>query len=138
MEHNFVLGLSWYPTTDGSVITASEAPFYFSVPEAMDFRDKSVTFEFKRGVGIPGRVWASLQPEWSANVQRFTVEEYPRVYVARQLGVKTSFGVPIIDIDGAFVGVVEFFKQDECPKDEQLLQDVAARLRVMIEMLPPQ
>lgn len=130
---NLVLGISWIPIADCSALQCSEAPAFLGKPEAQDFRDQCGTFNFPPNVGIPGRVWASGKPEWSQNVQDFTIDQYPRVFAATDLGVRASFGFPIIDKDGRFVCVLEFFKEEECVKDEEVLNYVKEQTSKIVQ-----
>jgi signal transduction histidine kinase len=72
-----------------------------------------------RGVGLPGRVWASGQPLWLADLQ--SEANFPRRSTAVDLGLRTGFAFPIRHA-GETLGVIEFF--DTCPRqpDHELLK----------------
>lgn len=128
-----VMAVTWIPIADCSALQCSDAPAFLSKPEAQDFRDQCATFNFPPNVGIPGRVWASGKPEWSKNVQDFTIDQYPRVFAATDLGVRASFGVPIIDKDGLFIGLIEFFKEEESLRDEEILNFVCQEAAKIVQ-----
>jgi GAF domain-containing protein len=63
--------------------------------------------QFARGEGLPGRVWASGEPEWITDV---TLDPtFMRVEAARQEGLRSGIGIPLVDRDGGTPGVLEFF-----------------------------
>jgi PAS domain S-box-containing protein len=74
---------------------------------------------FSRGVGMPGRVWASAQPAWIPDVTRD--ENFPRAGIAARYGLGASLGFPIA-VGGEVVGVMEFFSQEILQPDQELLQ----------------
>jgi PAS domain S-box-containing protein len=79
------------------------------------------TFVF--GIGLPGRVWASAQPAWVADV----VEDvnFPRAPLADKAGLHAAFGFPIL-CGEAVLGVMEFFTREFREPDPDLLQMFAA------------
>ncbi len=69
-----------------------------------------------RGVGLPGRVWASRMPEWVENVREdgsFTLA------AAAQDSFGGAFAFPVED--GDLYGVLELFSREVVPPDESLL-----------------
>ena len=79
--------------------------------------------EFARGVGLPGRVWATGRAVWIRDV----VEDpnFPRAPVAREEGLHGAFGFPISAGVGV-LGVVEFFNRSVEAPDTDLLATMAA------------
>jgi two-component system, sensor histidine kinase and response regulator len=73
---------------------------------------------FARGVGLPGRVWASAQPAWIPDVVRDT--NFPRAAVAAREGLHAALGFPIL-LRGEVLGVLEFFSAEIRSPDEDLL-----------------
>jgi two-component system sensor histidine kinase/response regulator len=73
---------------------------------------------FRRGVGLPGRVWASGQPLWIRDV----VEDlnFPRASVAGREGLHTGVGFPVL-LRGEVLYVLEFFSRDIRETDDELL-----------------
>jgi len=67
---------------------------------------------------LPGRVWASRQPDWIINPADDA--NFPRAAVARQEGLQAGFAFPMM-LDSEVVAVVEFFTRDaETPDDDFL------------------
>ncbi len=74
---------------------------------------------FERGVGLPGRVWASAEPAWIPDVVRDT--NFPRAAIAAREGLHAALGFPIL-LHGRVLGILEFFSRDIREPDEGLLQ----------------
>lgn len=70
---------------------------------------------FPMGVGLPGRVWATGQPAWIADVVKD--DNFPRAPFAAADGLHGAFGFPIT-IGGEAFGMMEFFSASiEQPDD---------------------
>jgi PAS domain S-box-containing protein len=78
---------------------------------------------FSRGVGMPGRVWASAQPTWIPDVT--ADENFPRAEIAAKEGLRASLGFPIA-VGRQIVGVMEFFSQQIRQPDQALLEMLGA------------
>src|SRR6516225_4082092 len=83
-----------------------------------DFHAICATSTFPRGVGLPGRVWATAQPAWILDVVRDP--NFPRARVAAREGLHAAFGFPIL-LGGDVLSVMEFFSRAIRPPDEDLL-----------------
>ena len=90
-------------------------------PEAAlaEFEQKSRATTFARGVGLPGRVWASGEPAWIADVTQDS--NFPRAGVAERCGLHGAFGFPIL-LGGEILGVLEFFSSEIREPDTDLLR----------------
>src|SRR5216110_2888992 len=80
---------------------------------------------FPRGVGLPGRVWASDGPIWHPDVTALEGAQFPRLPHALAAGVRGAFAFPIRSA-GAIMGVAEFFKREPREPDPDLLEMTAA------------
>jgi|GEM_PF-2991272 len=83
------------------------------------FVEASAGIEFKAGDGLPGRVLSSGHKAWIDDVQ--SDPNFPRASVAREVGVKTGFSVPVV-AEGDVVAVMEFFADETVEPDEELLK----------------
>lgn len=74
---------------------------------------------FEKGVGLPGRVWASGEPAWIPDV----VEDvnFPRAAIAKQEGLHAALGFPI-RLGREVHGVIEFFSPQIRQPDDDLLR----------------
>jgi PAS domain S-box-containing protein len=83
-----------------------------------EFRAVSQGMTFRRGTGLPGRVWANATPAWIPDVVADT--NFPRAPIAAKEGLHGAFGFPVLLRDEVF-GVMEFFSREIREPDEHLL-----------------
>ena len=101
--------------------------------EFPDFHALSRHSAFARGIGLPGRVWASGQPAWILDVVHDT--NFPRADVAAREGLHAAFGFPIL-LRGEVLSVMEFFSREIRPPDEDLLSmltSIGNRIGLFVE-----
>ena len=79
---------------------------------------QSLLTTFSSGVGLPGRVFASGEPCWIANVVKDG--NFPRLEFAQEADLHAAFGFPIKGSQG-FLGVIEFFAHEVRLPDTSLL-----------------
>jgi two-component system sensor histidine kinase/response regulator len=87
------------------------------------FLELSRTSVFARGVGLPGRVWASARPAWIPDV--VVDVNFPRASAARQVGLHAAFALPILRGHDV-LGVMEFFSREIREPDAALLETMLA------------
>ena len=88
-----------------------------------EFVELSRKISLSRGVGLPGRVWASGVPTWIPDV--VVDDNFPRARAAERVGLHSAFGVPLLR--GSYViGVMEFFSGDIREPDPALLDTMKA------------
>src|SRR6266478_7972948 len=90
--------------------------------EVPEFERVSREFTFVPGLGLPGRVWSSLEPEYIPDV--VPDENFPRGPIAEREGLHAAFGFPIL-LGGEVLGVIEFFSRDIRQPDQELLNMLA-------------
>ena len=78
---------------------------------------------FPRGIGLPGRVWATGEPAWIPDVTADT--NFPRAAVAAREGLHAAFGFPIL-LRGEVLSVMEFFSREIREPDDELLSMLTA------------
>jgi PAS domain S-box-containing protein len=78
---------------------------------------------FRRGIGLPGRVWDSEEPLWVTDVQHD--DNFPRAPFAAQLGLHGALAFPI-KLHGHVLGVLECFSHHIRQPDDDLLQMLGA------------
>ena len=81
-------------------------------------RDVTARSPFRRGVGLPGRVLETGEPEWIADVQSHP--NFPRARLVHDLGVRAAVGFPV-RIGRQTMAVLEFFADEAIQPDEHLL-----------------
>ena len=86
-----------------------------------------------RGIGLPGRIWASGSAVWIRDVSR--EDNFPRAPFAIQEGLHGAVGFPICD-GSEFHGVMEFFSREVRQPDEALLEmmvDIGRQISQFLE-----
>jgi len=81
------------------------------------FEAVSCDATFPSGIGLPGRVWATLKPVWIPDVT--TDENFPRGPVAAAEGLHAGLAFPIYG--EKFLGIIEFFSDEIREPDEAML-----------------
>ncbi|MEH2144398.1 PAS domain S-box protein [Nostoc sp.] len=124
-------GEAWIPCSQDTVLQCSPA-YYISTSRYAEsllrmneFRSVSETLTFPFNVGIPGRVWTSQQPEWHRDVSQESEALFLRQQIARQTGIRSGLGVPIV-VNDQTLAVLVFFKLDAVAKDNRLIESLAA------------
>jgi PAS domain S-box-containing protein len=87
-----------------------------------EFDRMTRSLAFKKGVGLPGRIWELGKPAWVNNVS--ADDNFPRAGVATREGLSCAFGFPILLGDEVW-GEIEFFSPEIREPDEELLKLVA-------------
>jgi len=78
---------------------------------------------FKRGHGLPGRIWEQEKAVWIEDV--FDDANFPRAGFVTQAGLRAAFGFPLI-AGRRILGVMEFFGAHAQKPDDELLEMIAA------------
>ena len=118
----WALGQAWVPNKNGSALDC-DSVWFCGEGNLQDFRRASEAIHFKRGVGLPGRVWESKQSAWLEDVTNDP--NFPRSGAARTAGLKTGVGIPIVS-RGEVIAILEFFMRDSRDQNERLLNVIAA------------
>ncbi len=117
-------GEAWIPSTDRTVLEF--IPVWYSSAKSLEkFRRLGEKFTFPPGIGLPGRIWLSKQPEWISDVSTCLETVYPRVQIAREAGFKASLGIPIIAKEQV-LAVLLFFMLESRERDKLLVDIVSA------------
>lgn len=89
-------------------------------PEVGDeeFAVISARDEFRRGEGLPGRIWAAPAPLWVPDLA--ADESFPRAGAAARAGLHAAIAFPVM-ARGEAVGVFEFFSREAREPDAELL-----------------
>lgn len=66
-------------------------------------------FRFRRGTGLPGRVWESGEPEFIRDLRQ---ADFPRRALMQAHGLASAFAFPVF-VDGRVHAVLEFFSTEE-------------------------
>jgi len=115
------LGALWRHDREAGVLRCVEVwhAESIAVPE---FEAASRASTFKRGVGLPGRVWSSREPAFIPDVVHDS--DFLRAPIAGREALHAAFGVPIL-LGGDVLGVIEFFSHEIRHPDRELLEMMA-------------
>jgi PAS domain S-box-containing protein len=130
----WVFGEAWVPCSDGTALEYSHA-CCGELKSLERFNELSRDLRFPPGVGLPGRVWASKQPEWVQDVSIEPEDKVPRRKMARDFGLKSALGIPII-VSDKVVAVFVFFMSESREEDKRLVEIVssaAAQLATVLQ-----
>jgi PAS domain S-box-containing protein len=115
------VGLGWLTDHDAGVMRASA--FWSSDDiDADAFRELAFATEFKRGEGLPGRVWATGESVWIEDLRHDVT--FSRTSAADQVGLRSGISFPIM-FDDQLVGTVECFSTKPERPDPELLSLLA-------------
>ncbi|MEX0612521.1 MAG: PAS domain S-box protein, partial [Pirellulales bacterium] len=112
------VGSFWQPAHDAGVLRCFEV---WHLPSAQVPQFEAITRQrtFARGIGLPGRIWASGKPAWIPDVVQDA--NFPRAPIADREGLHGAFGFPVM-LGSEFLGVMEFFSHEIREPDAELLE----------------
>jgi GAF domain-containing protein len=90
--------------------------------EVPEFERVSRESAFVPGLGLPGRVWSSLELEYLPDV--VSDENFPRAPIAEREELHAALAFPIL-LGGEVLGVIEFFSREIRQPDQELLNVLA-------------
>ncbi len=114
---NWKFGIAW--VADGEKL-AQRALWSDLNPVLRDYAgvyDK--TFSFKKGEGLPGRIWKDNKSYWVSDIEKD--DNFPRKLEFLNLGLRSAFAIPISD-NGVVTAVIECFNEDSHSPNEDLLE----------------
>ncbi|MEG4074761.1 adenylate/guanylate cyclase domain-containing protein [Microcoleus sp. Pol14C2] len=112
------VGEAWIPDAEATVLQSARG-WYASNARMDAFRKQSEQLTFAMNIGLPGRVWASKQPEWVEDISK-GYPHFLRSKIALELGFKAGFGVPIL-VGNEVLAVLVFFKISSAGKDARFI-----------------
>jgi PAS domain S-box-containing protein len=113
------LGQAWEPPPGKEDVLVCVESWCASGVDERDFVELSKSLTLSPGEGLPGRVWASGEAAWIADVQ--DEANFPRAPAARSAGLRAGFCFPLRSARGV-LGVVEFFTGEARGLDSELLE----------------
>ncbi|PCI80787.1 MAG: hypothetical protein COB20_02725 [SAR86 cluster bacterium] len=120
---NWPMGHAYFLSDDNENLLVSSGIWHLDDPKKFRaFVDISEKMTYKAGIGLPGRVLESGNPEWVKDVTGEA--NFPRAKVAEDLNVHGAFALPVLSRKKV-VGVLEFFTEKPEELDESLLATAA-------------
>lgn len=109
-------GSTWLLDPDGDILRCNGVWHGKDVKVAA-FQDASQRQVFRRGEGLPGRVWAKAQPIWIRELH--ADPNFPRWPAAKKDGIRAALGFPIM-LGAEFLGVVELLSRENRLRDDTI------------------
>ena len=116
------VGAIWKFNASGKVLECADV-WQQPGPALEEFINASFQIPLASGISLPGRVWATRQPVWLADVGKDS--NFPRAKEALSCGLHSGLAFPILN-DNEFMGVIELFARDVQSPDPDLLELGAA------------
>ncbi len=117
------LGALWEADADLHAVSCIQTWRSPTVVGLEDFEQLSRKVTLARGLGLPGRVVASGDPQWIADV--IGDEDFQRTQAAAAAGLHGAIAFPIQGSSGT-LGVIEFFAGNVRPPDQGVLETMSA------------
>jgi PAS domain S-box-containing protein len=115
-------GAWWEVTADGVALACIET-WRSGALHDRAFGSLTRRTRFARGVGLPGRVWATGEPAWILDVAEDP--NFPRQAGATLAGLRSGLAFPVKSARGA-LGAIELFADRVYEPDEELLATMAS------------
>ncbi|WP_008312640.1 EAL domain-containing protein [Leptolyngbya sp. PCC 6406] len=123
--HNqWIFGEVWLPVPQGDRLVHSGI-WYTPISALNSFGELSQTLSFARGEGLPGRVWASQEPEWITDVAAQPTSLFLRAEAALALNLGAGLGVPL-KLDNQTLAVMVFFQGEAWEPNADQVEWVSA------------
>lgn len=122
-RNGWCFGHAFLPADDDPDLLVPSCVWYLELVRFEDFRRATDESSFRRGCGLPGRVFDTGRPEWSSDI--FSVLESPRLEIASQLGLETAAAFPIL-VEDTVGGVLEFFSRRIIEPSKRTLDSMAS------------
>lgn len=116
-------GEAWIPRSDGKVLQCS--PAWYGHNGLEKFRQATLELRFPMGMGLVGTVWAAKAPLWVRNVGDASNKVFTRARLAKEAGVKTALGVPVLS-EGEVLAILVFCMYESCPEDKRLIDLISS------------
>lgn len=126
---------AWWSHEEGAGVLRCRSVWRREPAVGPEFEQVSLDLELLPGAGLPGRVWASGEPAWTADLAADA--SFPRSEAAARAGLHTSIAVPILGTDHV-QGVIEFFSHQAGDPDSgtrELLSTIATQVGSLLSLL---
>jgi len=112
------VGTLWKIDTEAQVIRNVDI-CHANSKSTPEFDRLTQSLNLEKGVGLPGRIWASGKPAWIENISEDP--SFPRAGTAAREGLRGAFGFPVL-LGNEVWGVIEFFSSEIREPDDELLR----------------
>ena len=116
------LGELWRVDQQANLLRCVEI-WHSPLLEVQKFNEITWQTTFQKGVGLPGRVWASGEPVWIADV--IQDNNFLLASVAAESGLHAALTFPIL-LGDQILGIMVFFSRQKSQPDQDLLEILTA------------
>lgn len=116
------LGHVWLPDESNLYLDSTRIWHADPALRVQNFRKITESSRFRRGEGLPGKIWQSEQPQWIGDVT--DSEKFSRARRCDELPLRAAFGFPVRS-NREVVAILEFFHTEPMEEDRELLMLVA-------------
>ncbi len=125
-------GEAWTPSEDETCLEHSNV-WYCNIEGMKKFEDESNKYKFLKGVGLPGLVWSTKNPQWMKDI---TLDDnFPRRHLAIKARLESAMGIPILANDEV-IAVMCFLTTEIEKEDERmimLISTIASQLGTLFQ-----
>lgn len=100
---------AWWSHEEGAGVLRCRSVWRREPAVAPEFEQVSLDLQLSPGAGLPGRVWVSGEPVWTADLAADA--SFPRSEAAARAGLHASVCVPVLS-GREFLGAIEFFSDE--------------------------
>ena len=111
---SFDLGVLWLPEEDG---LAMRAFWRSDSVDPAEFENLTASMRFRRGEGLPGRVWETLEPAILPDLDE--LDDFPRRAAAEAAGLRGAVVLPARHGD-ELMAMIEFYSRHEVVVSDRL------------------
>jgi len=115
---NWELGIFWSVDTEHDLLRYVQS-WHQPLVKMQEFAAEGSQRTFLRGVGLPGRIWASGEPAWPEDLAQD--RNFSRAPIAARAGIQSAFGFPV-KLGNEVLGIIEFFTSTKETPDHALLE----------------
>lgn len=113
----------WSPDPNQTVLKCQSA--WYSYEETSCPSCSLTDHALPIGLGLPGRVWLSGQPEWRSDVAQAPETIFLYQHIVLECGIKTGLGIPLI-VNDQVLAVLVFFRFEAMQEDKWLMESLTA------------
>lgn len=113
------IGHAYIVNKDKTLIESTNLWYDKQDPKFDKFKQTTEKINLKLGEGLPGTVWQEKKPVWLEEIA--DTDHFYRSEICEELEIVEAVAFPII-VQNEVIGVLEFFRNEEIDKDENLLQ----------------
>ena len=122
---NWDYGEAWIINPEGTKIQFGQAYYHNSDQALKEFHQASRKYSFAYGIKLIGQVWATQQIQWIEDIIQLNEDQFSRVKLIQNTGLRSVFVVPIT-LEGKVLVIMSFFKRTTLPCNPEMVELIKA------------